>query len=296
MITSAFVKKLLRLSQGEALPASSLKGKEWELLREEEVFVTIAHKSKRSYKVADQRTFMNYVQSHYNIDDLEKAYEVLSDEKSSRATLVELSGDSKLQQKRTFTGFPVDVCEPLEVLLKGEKRTLTPGKGMFTYVADYMDFKIPENVCVIGIENAENFKAAYLMKSFFQRYIPNGSSLLFVSRYPQNGDLVRWLESVPNRYLHFGDLDLAGIHIFQSEFESHLGKRASFLIPDTYEEDLREKGIVERYDVQLSRYGNIHSEIPELQALIDSIHKYHCGYDQEGYIYKYVDDRENYFR
>ena len=48
MLTTAFIKKLLRLSQGETLPASSLKGKEWELLREEGVFVTIAHKSKRS--------------------------------------------------------------------------------------------------------------------------------------------------------------------------------------------------------------------------------------------------------
>ena len=291
MLTTAFIKKLLRLSQGETLPASSLKGKEWELLREEGVFVTIAHKSKRSYKVGDQMSFMTYVQSHYNIDDLEKAYEVLSDEDTTRATLVELSGDSKFQHKRTFTGFPVDVCEPLEVMLKGEKRTLVPGRGMFTFVVDYMDFKIPDNVCVIGIENAENFKSAYMMKSFFLKYVPEGCPLLFVSRYPQNGDLVRWLESVPNRYLHFGDLDLAGIHIFQSEFEAHLGKRASFLIPDSYEEDLREKGIAERYDVQLSKYGKIHSDVPELQALIDCIHKYHCGYDQEGYINNNIDVR-----
>jgi len=35
---------------------------------------------------------------------------------------------------------------------------------------------------------------------------------LFVSRYPQtqSKDLLNWLQSIPNPYLHFGDFDLTG--------------------------------------------------------------------------------------
>ena len=57
-------------------------------------------------------------------------------------------------------------------------------------------------------------------------------NVLFVSRYPQSADLREWLIKIPNRYIHFGDFDLAGICIYQSEFYKFLGDRAGFLIPE----------------------------------------------------------------
>ena len=55
--------------------------------------------------------------------------------------------------------------------------------------------------------------------------------LLFVSRYPQSTDLRNWLKGIPNKYVHFGDYDLAGIHIFSTEFYKYLGDRSTYLIP-----------------------------------------------------------------
>ena len=104
-----------------------------------------------------------------------------------------------------------------------------------------------------------------------------------MSRYPQNGDLVRWLKYIPNQYIHFGDLDLAGIAIFQNEFQQYLGDRATFLIPNDYEFRIS-NGSTIRYNDQFSKYGKITSDNPQLSELIAAIHRHHRGYDQEGFI------------
>ena len=88
---------------------------------------------------------------------------------------------------------------------------------------------------------------------------------------------------IPNRYIHFGDFDLAGIHIFLTEFYAHLGARSSFLIPQDIEDRIA-KGSLERYNDQYARYSRITSDIKEIQALIDLFNKHHRCYDQEGYI------------
>ena len=108
--------------------------------------------------------------------------------------------------------------------------------------------------------------------------------ILFVSRYPQSADLRLWLCSIPNRCLHFGDFDLAGIHIFQSEIQKYLGSRSSFLIPDDIENRLK-SGSRQRYDAQYQRFHHLKAfKDDRLQWLINLIHKYRRGYDQEGYI------------
>ena len=140
---------------------------------------------------------------------------------------------------------------------------------------------------VIGIENMENFRMIRKQKTVFEKYLRmHGLSqrALFVSRYPQSADLRRWLCSVPNHYLHFGDFDLAGINIYIIEFQKYLGVgRSSYLIPDDIESRLR-SGSRKRYDDQYNRFKDVKSDIPELQQLIDLIHHERKAYDQEGYI------------
>ena len=91
------------------------------------------------------------------------------------------------------------------------------------------------------------------------------------------------MKSISNRYVHFGDFDLAGIKIFQTEFEKYLGKRATFLIPSDIETRLH-AGSSKRYDDQLKNADGISSDNPKVQGLIDLIHRERKGYDQEGYI------------
>ena len=107
--------------------------------------------------------------------------------------------------------------------------------------------------------------------------------LLFASRYPQSTDLRNWLLTIPNKYVHFGDFDLAGVHIFLTEFHKYLDERSTYLIPLDIEQRLT-KGSENRYNHQYGKYHSLHCNIPYLQSLINLINKYHRCYDQEGYV------------
>jgi 8-oxo-dGTP diphosphatase len=111
---------------------------------------------------------------------------------------------------------------------------------------------------------------------------------LFVSRYPQSKDLRKWLQGITNRYVHFGDFDLAGINIFLTEFQQFLGARSSFFIPSDIEKRLQ-IGSQDRYNNQLSRFRDLKCDENRIQAIIDLINKYHKCYDQEGYIMKQIE-------
>ena len=179
-------------------------------------------------------------------------------------------------------GFLVNSYEPVPCLMKAHFLTVYPPEGTFTYISDFQEFRPSTDVTVVGIENAENFRLVRRQKSFFEKVLP-GHKLLFVSRYPQNGDLVRWLKEIPNAYYHFGDLDLAGVNIFLTEFYAKIGSRARFLVPPDAQERLL-KGSTARYDDQYQRFRNMQVTDPRVQPLVDLIHECHRGYDQEGFI------------
>ncbi len=243
--------------------------------------------------------------SNQNTPSLNSAFE------ESRATLVSKVGDSKYRKVRTFRGFLLDCYTPIEATLNHRPFLLNPQEGSSVFINAPETFEIPEDVVVVGMENAENF-----MQIRKQKYLFNASAVeekdlssvegkdlssveekdltsgvhqekrcLFVSRYPQENlsDLRAWLMRIPNRYIHFGDFDLAGVHIYLSEFYAHLGDRASFLIPSDIEERLAD-GNSSLYDQQYARFKNMEVTDARLQPLVDMIHRYRKGYEQEGYI------------
>jgi len=163
-----------------------------------------------------------------------------------------------------------------------EARGLTPvwGEEAKIYQKNSDEFYIPSDVTVVGVENGENF-----CRIRSQKYLFGDNKVLFVSRYPQSADLREWLIKIPNRYIHFGDFDLAGICIYQSEFYKFLGDRASFLIPEDIEERLK-SGNTGLYDTQYLRYKNLKIIDSRLNGLVGMIHHYGRVYEQEGYIEK----------
>ena len=263
------------------MPASSLKGDWFEQMQADDILVAVTHGSRKSLRVVNTSSFRNYLASQYNIRDLEQTLELLSNGGVDRASQVEVTGDSKFLSHRTFTGFLVNSFQPIDAVLSEEQLTILPPNGTFMFIADYQHFCIPEDVVIIGVENAENFRHVARQKYLFEEY----GKVLFVSRYPQNQnkDLLQWLLSIPNKYVHFGDLDLAGVAIYQNEFYRHLGKRASLLIPEDYEERIS-KGNLDLYNSQLPQYGKMKIEDKRVSNLLSCIHRYHRGYEQEGFI------------
>ncbi len=295
-ITLSLINKLLRLRSGESLPASTLRGDWVEELLRDGVLVSRSQGSRRTLMAAVPDKLE---QALGGIDErlgrLERMRRVMLEAAAapgsgqstgrvhaSRSEQAAETGNSKLVAVRSCTGFPVNAYDPIPCLLNGREMDVCPNEGSFLFIADWQRFSIPEDVVVVGIENMENFRLVRRQKDLFASLLPN-KRLLFVSRYPQSTDLRSWLQTIPNRYVHFGDFDLAGINIFLTEFRQHLGERASFLIPTDIEQRLQ-NGSEERYREQYHRFRNLTSDIPSLQKLIDLIHRYHRGYDQEGYI------------
>ena len=267
---------LQRLVSGESVAASSLLQDVAAELLDEGLLTVITHGSRRSYAAIDTEALRKFAESHYG------GFSFVGKDGLTRAEMASETGNSKLVMVRSCPGFPVNSYEPIACTMNDREFIVNPGDGSFVFVADWQKFKIPEDVIVVGIENMENFRMIRQQRGLFEQII-GLQRLVFVSRYPQSSDLRSWLKNIPNRYIHFGDFDLAGINIFLTEFNSYLGNRSSFLIPLDIEERLA-KGSKERYNDQYQKFKSINSNIPDIQHLIDLINKYHRCYDQEGYI------------
>lgn len=267
---------LQRLMSGESVAASSLRKDIATELLEEGLLTVRTHRSRRSFAAIYTMALRKFVESHYN------GFGKIDKEGLIRAEMASDTGNSKLVMVRSCPGFPVNSYEPIACMLNGQEFNVNPQEGSFMFVADWQSFCIPSCVAVVGIENMENFRMIRQQRELFERSI-GADRFLFVSRYPQSTDLRMWLQSIPNRYIHFGDFDLAGINIFLTEFHKYLGNRSSFLIPSDIEQRLA-KGSVERYNGQYKGFKNVHTDIVELQRLVNTINKYHRCYDQEGYI------------
>ena len=280
MAISASIQALIA---GEQVAGSKLNSKLRDELLAEGMLLVTSNGSRKLYRARDVEALKRF------LTDRDESYRILEvDVSDSRASMAAETGNSKLVMVRSCPGFPVNSYEPIECILGGKPFVVNPQEGSFLFVSDLEKFAIPEDVVVMGIENMENFRMIRRQRTFFDKYLHDhglSGKVLFVSRYPQSTDLRKWLCTIPNHYLHFGDFDLAGINIFLFEFQQYLGKeRSSYLIPADIESRLK-SGSRKRYDEQYYRFKDIKSDVCELQQLIDLIHHERKAYDQEGYIY-----------
>ena len=269
--------KLLLLVQQNKLAASKLKHP----IVAELIAEGIIHKPgkiKSLLHIADTQQFQLYLKNHFSITDLQAYVDTLQKDNLLRADLVAVATDSKLKALRTFKGFLVNCYSPLPATLNKENIIIHPQEGTFSFIYDFESFIPRANVTIVGIENPENFR--HIDK---QRYLFTGITPLFVSRYPQHQskDLIRWLLSIPNNYLHFGDFDFAGIGIFLHEFKKHLGTKASFYTPDNIDGLIIKAGSKKRYDEQKINFDIKSITEENLLTLINTLHRHKKGLDQE---------------
>lgn len=273
-------KILIQLGDGEILPASSAKHSFVTRLIDEDIIISKG-KHRRTLQVYDKNELSNFVENQLQISDLENYVTILEQEDVNRFDLIKTTKDSKTKQVRTFKGFLVNSYTSINAVLNGKSININPTKGSFVFISDFEDFIPDSNVTIVGVENAENFNHIESQKYLFQNIIP-----LFISRYPQNQnkDVIQWLKSIHNNYLHFGDFDISGIGIYLNEYKKHLGKRAKFFIPSNIEEPLKKSGNRERYDIQRINFKPESIQEEELKKLYKLIQKEKKGLDQEYYI------------
>lgn len=276
MAISASIQALI---SGEQVAGSKLSSKLLDELMAEGLLSVVTHGSRKSYRARDVEALKRY------LIDKDESYRMLEVSSFvSRASLAAETGNSKLMTVRSCPGFPVNSYEPISCSLCDKDFVVNPHEGSFVFIENWQQFSIPQDVVVVGIENMENFRMIRQQRNLFESLL-GSNPLLFVSRYPQSTDLRNWLLGISNTYVHFGDFDLAGIHIFLAEFQQFLGVRSSFLIPSDIKERLQ-IGSQERYNCQISRFKNLKCDDEKIQTVIYLINKYHRCYDQEGYINK----------
>ena len=267
MISNATIEKLQKLLQGESLPYSALGETFRDELIAEELLTIQVNGSRRRVRVTRPDALLTYLSNQYEeFRGMDK--ELIMQDYQNRADQAYHSGNSKLQMVRSFPGFLVNSYEPISCILNDKTFVVNPTEGSLVFVNDWQHFSIPKDVVVVGVENMENFRKIHQQKYLFDKY----GSVLFVSRYPQSTDLRTWLQTIPNQYIHFGDFDLAGINIFQTEFHKYLGEKASFFIPDDIENRIA-KGSTDRYNSQIDKFKDVSSNIVEIQKLIEIINR-----------------------
>ena len=279
-ISKTLINTLQQLIDGESIAYSTLRKDFAETLLAEGLLTVQTHGSRRSFRAIDTIALKNFIQIHY--EELRTFGENDLNSYTTRSEQAAETGNSKLVMVRSCPGFPVNSYEPITCSLSGNEFVINPPESSFVFIDNWQQFAIPEGVIVVGIENMENFRMIRHQRKLFESVLGD-VPLLFVSRYPQSKDLRNWLMGIPNKYVHFGDFDLAGIHIFLTEFYKYIGNRSEFLVPSDIEQRLA-KGSPVRYNKQYGKYCALRTDIQYLQLLIDLINKYHRGYDQEGYI------------
>jgi predicted house-cleaning noncanonical NTP pyrophosphatase (MazG superfamily) len=272
--------KLLLLVSGEKMPASKLKN---EIITDmiSEGIIHKPGKRKSTVQLADKQQLKLYLENRFAIKDLHTYIETCKRDDLIRADLVSAAADSKVRAVRTFKGFLVNCYNPILATLNRQSITISPTTGTFNFIYDFEGFIPEEDITIVGIENPENFRHIDRQKYLFQNIKP-----LFVSRYPQNQskDLIKWLQSIQNNYLHFGDFDLSGIGIYLNEFKKYLNNKAKFFTPDNIDEMIKNSGSKKRYDEQKVNFEATKITENNLLQLIDSIHKHKKGLDQEIFI------------
>ena len=294
-ITTALLNKLIVLANGGELPASDCKGVIFAELLKEGLLISFPKGRGSFCKAPNGNALRAYLairdDAFKDLEKSEEMYRKLSWAESSirplamRKEQAVSTGNSKIRTARSCKGFLVNCYEPIPVSLNGKHFDLNPPNGSFVFIADYENFFVPENVIVVGIENMENFRYIERQKTLFKQIVPfvKPQPLLFVARYPQSGDLIRWLCENDNYYVHFGDFDLAGINIYLTEFYAKLEERSAFFVPNDAEKRI-ENGSRERYDNQILKFENMKVTDSRVQPLVSLIKKHHKCYDQEGYI------------
>jgi len=274
--------KLIQLSQGEIIPSSKAKHSLIETLVNEGI-IQRTGRIQKTLQITNNNSLFQYLNNKHGINDLKKYIEVSQKENVKRSELVQISSDSKLKQVRTFKGFLINSYVPIQATFNNRPTTLNFTDGIFKFIYDFENFVPEQNVTVVGIENPENFRFIEKQKHFFKDIQP-----LFVSRYPQSQskDLIKWLQKIPNKYLHFGDFDFAGIGIYINEYKKYLDEKASFFVPENIEQLISDFGNRKLYNVQKVNFKFEKTKEKPLSELIDTIDKYKKGLEQEIFIDK----------
>jgi len=230
----------------------------------------------REINIINHSSFDAYLRNHFSISNLNKYIDILNGEDTSRATLAKAGLNTKIKSNNPKAGFHISSYDSIKVIINSEEVLIDFPIGCALFVHKDSELKFRKDVLIVGVENFTNLSSVKAHKELFK----TDKKIIFIERSKY---LQRLLGEITNEYLHFGDIDLAGINIYLTEYHPILQDRGGFFVPDTIESDLR-KGNGELFEKQYMKYGLIKSEINYIQDLINLINANKTTIEQEFYL------------
>lgn len=220
-----------------------------------------------------------------SLNEIEVYIEEVIDAKPSRDTIQEWTSSTKRKTSKSLKGLYLSSLKNLDIKINNETVTIIPINGLGYFCFHTEKIEISKETIIVGIENYQVIWFAKKYKELFAR-----DNILFVVR---NEYMREWISNLENEYIHFGDYDLAGIHIYINEIVPRLrnSKKYSMFIPDNIEYLIHEHGDLEIFKKQKDKYKDLilhDSKIVQLQKIIIKTKK---GLEQEG-IYKLLQKNE----
>ena len=277
-ITIEQAKLLKELSEGKKVPLSRLKARIFQQLIQEQVLLRQKESHGWNIYTDHPQSLLNYLYNHYIRCTLDEYIE-RGQAAPSRSNNIRMSGDSKLKETELWQGFYFKVSEPIHAQWQGRPLTLLPyPEGIPVFMPHPETLSLPEDVTVVMIENSENFLKIETQLPLFQ-----GLKCFFVSFYPreQHSYFIEWLQKQPNNYVHYGDFDFAGIHIYQSQYKKYVSGESRYLVPSGLLPLFRRYGKRALYNNQLSLQALIKADEPGISELLEIIKREHKGLEQE---------------
>lgn len=278
-ITLSFARQLQQLSTGQSVAFASFQRASRRLLEQfvKDEILEVEHIGTQQRKVCcvNFQNFTSYLHHKFEILELDKYIEFLLREEGERSDAVKAVSSSKHKKRKVFTGFLVNAYEEIQCTLNNQEFVIKPQQGTFQFIYDFRNFSIPVDITVVGVEGHENFREIRRQRHLFANIRP-----LFVWRYQNSTAIADWLANIPNGYLHFGDFDPKGLHIYTSEFRNKIGaERCEFFVPEEFEALIARHGVSELFEKQ-EKYLSYLSGDFELGDLVQTLRKYRKSLDR----------------
>lgn len=242
--------------------------------------IRIRHVAAKSWQIfpLTYDGFLAHIKAYYNIDDFDRYIQALELISPGREELSALGVSTKLRYIGPKTGIHINAPFPLDVIIGEQKVNLSLPIGTALFVHENVAIQIPDDVVIVGVENFTNITNAFRQSHLFEQ----SGRVLFVERC---GTLQALLAKVSNRYIHYGDIDLAGINIYQTQYAPIVAERGSFFLPCAINElFVRFKGLSELFEQQKYKYASLEGIDESMQMLIYEIRTMKKGIEQEAFI------------
>jgi hypothetical protein len=276
-LPQSFARCLLRLQNGEELNPSEIASKG--LLKQfcEDGIIRIKPAGGRRviYFCPEPVLLQNYLKAQNDILSLENYVSEFEMELSDGESSLFASRSTKTFRGKSLQGFFIRAFHT-EIVVSGVTLQPVP-HGIELFIHQPEKLQISYTALVVGIENPECFLKFEKLAHLFPQ-----KEIIIIMRYMSSSPN-KWLQTISNQYMHFGDFDPAGLNIYIREYRSQLpASRCSFFIPPNIEELIDQFGAPSLYDQQIHLLKNIDFKLyPEVKKLIDLLNKHRKGLEQE---------------